>query len=379
MPKKAIVIGGGIGGLTTAIALRKSGIAVNVYEKVSEIREVGAGLSLWTNAVKALYKLGLRSAIDPLGVPNTSGGIFSAKGQQLTHLSNQELEKRFGTIGLVVHRAELLTALYNQLPEGTVQLGVELTGFEQNENGVTVQLSDNSQIQADLLIGADGIHSKVREQLFGDSPLRYSGYTAWRGVVSYEQATPTASETWGKGARFGIVPMSQNRVYWFATHNQPAGQPSGLNATKAELLDIFGNWHKPIREILETTPSEAILHNDIYDRLPLSSWTKGRVTLLGDAAHPMTPNLGQGACQAIEDAVVLADYLSKESNIVAALKQYEAARISRTSEIVNRSWKIGQLGQLQNPLICAVRNALVRLTPSSVQLKQLEPIVGFEV
>ena len=172
--------------------------------------------------------------------------------------------------------------------------------------------------QAELLIGADGIHSRVREIMLGKIRCNTAGYTAWRGVAPAPAKEFKAGETWGKGQRFGFVPLNRDRVYWFATANRPENENAHPAERQAELLDKFGGWHYPIRELLETTPTGTILRNDIYDLPPLEAWTVGRVTLLGDAAHAMTPNLGQGACQAIEDGVVLAGCLAKFEDILQA-------------------------------------------------------------
>jgi 2-polyprenyl-6-methoxyphenol hydroxylase-like FAD-dependent oxidoreductase len=184
-----------------------------------------------------------------------------------------------------------------------------------------------------------------------------------------------AAETWGCGARFGLVPMSDDRVYWYATRNAPADERE-TEPRKRELLRLFRGWPRPIEAVIGATDDAAILRNDICDRAPLSRWTHGRVTLLGDAAHPMTPNLGQGACQAIEDTVVLARCLVETDDVATALTAYEARRRDRTARIVTESWRLGRVAQWQHPLACRLRDALVRRVPVSVQLKRLQWIVG---
>ncbi|HEX2910009.1 MAG TPA: FAD-dependent monooxygenase [Chloroflexia bacterium] len=376
---QAIIIGGGIGGLTAAIALQKAGIAVKVYEQAATIKEVGAGLSLWTNAVKALYKLGLKEDLAKLSIPEVTGGIVTPGGELLSVINSRELEEKFGAPNLLVHRGELLELLRSKLPPAVIQTRARLTSFEQDSTGVTARFENGQVARGAFLVGADGIHSVVREQLFGTGKKCYSGYTAWRGITSAPPDMKLGGETWGEGARFGIVPLSGQRVYWFASANRPEGQNDVPAGRKQELLDLFDGWHTPIAEIINSTPEKAILRNDIYDRPPLEHWTMGRVTLLGDAAHPMTPNLGQGACQAIEDAVVLARLLSKAGNIPETLKAYEAARLKRANHIVKLSRQLGWVGQWQNPLACRLRNTLMRLIPSKWQLNQLAPIIGYEV
>jgi 2-polyprenyl-6-methoxyphenol hydroxylase-like FAD-dependent oxidoreductase len=381
MDKRAIIIGGGIGGLCAAIALRQKGIEAIVYERAPELKEVGAGLSLWINAIKALNKIGLKDALRKLSIPQTGGGIRNAKGAMLSSAQRRNINNESETLILMVHRAELLDALLKKLGAEIVKLNAECTGFVQDENSVTARFANGSEARGSFLVGADGIHSAIRAALFGKQKPRYSGYTAWRAVVDFDHPSlqQGASETWGRGARFGIVPMSHKRVYWFATNNAPEGVSDSPQQRKQELINLFGGWHAPIPALIDATPESAILRNDIVDREPLMHWTKGRVTLLGDAAHPMTPNLGQGACQAIEDAVVLADCIAKNGNVEAALKDYEAQRVVRANRVVEQSHRIGKMAQNANPLVCAFRNAVIRMIPASMQMKQLNWIIEHEV
>ncbi len=241
-------------------------------------------------------------------------------------------------------------------------------------------LADGHQESGDVLIGADGLRSTVRERLWGESSPQYAGYLAWRGVEAFEsESLPVGytCETWGCGQRFGLVPLGQGRVYWFATRNASA-DPSRPPRLKAEILAQFGAWHAPIREVIEATDEAAILQNGIYDREPMAVWGKGRVTLLGDAAHPMTPNLGQGACQAIEDAVVLARCLNEKGDAVSALRYYEALRQKRTARITQLSRRLGAMAQRSHPVACLLRNALMQIMPASLMEKQMESLLAFE-
>lgn len=217
--------------------------------------------------------------------------------------------------------------------------------------------------------------------MFPEVSLRYSGYTAWRGVVATrdEAALGITSESWGCGSRFGIVRVDQERVYWFATANAPAGISQTAAERKSFLRQRFRGWHHPVELLLESTPDGEILHNDIYDLKPIEHWSKERVVLLGDAAHPTTPNMGQGACMAIESSVVLARCLSQEGDLPRALRRYETERMSRTAWITDQSWKIGRLGQLENRLACRVRDFLLRITPDRVTRKTLERAAGYDL
>ena len=379
---KVIIIGGGIGGLAAGVALRQAGVDVVVFERAGAYREVGAGLTLWPNAVRALRVLGLAAQLDTLAVPQLSGGIRTWRGDVLLTTSIDEVTQRFGAPPVAVHRAELLAMLNDALAPNIVQLDSPLTCFAQDDGGVTATFADGRTEHADVLIGADGLYSAVRAHLFGHCKPRYAGYTAWRAVVPYDvERLPVGAsgETWGCGTRFGIVPMSSNRVYWFGTVNAPEGQRNGMGGHKREVMELFGGWHAPIRDVIAATDDAAILRNDIYDRPPLRHWTVGRVTLLGDAAHPMTPNLGQGACQAIEDAVVLARCLRENADSVAGLRAYERERFNRTNAIMQQSRQIGQVGQWSYALACRTRDALMRMTPSVVQMQRLAWILNYHV
>lgn len=377
---KAIIIGAGIGGLSTAIALRQAGLEVEVYERTAQIREVGAGLSLWPNAIKALNKLGVGEAIQSLSISQIGGGIHTWKGEILVSQSGEDLRQRFGMPVIVAHRAELQNALAQAVPSGIVRLGAQITRFEQDSTGVTARFADGQTARGDLLIGADGIKSVIRAQLFPDSKPRYAGYTAWRGVASFT-SDPNATywgESWGRGIRFGLAPLSNERAYWFCTQNAPEGRIIPAGERKGYLLKLFKGWHYPVEQLIETTDESAILHNDIYDIAPLKTWVNGRVVLIGDSAHAMTPNLGQGACQAIEDAVVLGSALSNNDDLTTALRHYEERRIPRANGILTQSGRIGMIGQLSNPVACWLRDRLTKAT-ARLQTGQLYSVVGYEV
>jgi 2-polyprenyl-6-methoxyphenol hydroxylase-like FAD-dependent oxidoreductase len=380
---RAIIIGCGIGGLAAAIALNQRGIGFHIYERASVLGEVGAGLSLWANAIKALAKLGLADELKALSVPQISGGIRSWRGELISAAPPRDLERRLGTsLVIVVHRAELHSAMCDRVGRDSITLGAQCVGFEQSAEGAEARFADGTEARGDFLIGADGINSAIRAQMFGKTKPRYSGYTAWRAVVRFRHNRlpyRDASETWGRGARFGMIPMSEDRIYWFATKNAPEGEKEAPSERKHELLYLFRDWHEPIEAIIEATDDDAILRNDIYDREPLVRWSEGRVTLLGDAAHPMTPTLGQGACQAIEDAVALGQCFDNGDDVESALGAYEKRRLERTTEIVKQSWRIGRIAQWQNPFACALRNNALKMIPGATQMKQLEWIIGYEV
>ena len=366
--------------MCAGISLRRIGVDVAVYEQAEELRAVGAGITIWANAIKALRKLGVADAVIKAGAKIDRGELRTSSGRVLTRTHTGELEQRFGEPTVALHRAELHTILLDALPPDAVHLGERCVRFEDDAEGVSVSFSSGATKRAELLVGADGIHSVVREQLFPEVKLRYSGYTTWRGVVETrdEAALGTTMESWGCGARFGIVRVDKDRVYWFSTANAPEGRKLSPSQSKRFLLDYFKDWHHPVKLLIESTPAERILHNDIYDIPPMKKWCRGRAALLGDAAHPTTPNIGQGACMAIESSLALARCLREGDNLSESLSSYESGRMPRTAWITNQSWRIGRIGQFQNPLLCAMRDAFVQFAPDSLTIKQIERAVAHD-
>ena len=379
---KAIVIGAGIGGLSAAIALRRAGVEALVFERTRELKELGAGLSLAANATKALNGLGLTDALRGIGMPIGVAEIRAWRGEVLSRIPTWQLDEKMGARSAAVHRADLQGALLRELGDEAVRLGAACRGFEQEGEGVRAFFDDGTEERADLLVGADGLRSTIRRGLLGDGNPRYAGYTAWRAVVAPEDELVPADEAWevwGRGVRFICTQIGRGRVYWAVSKNAPEGEHDvSTGATKDALLELCAGWLEPVEELIAATEKAAILRTDIYDRDPVRKrWGKGRVTLLGDAAHPMTPDLGQGACQAIEDAIALVECLEERENIEAALELYEARRTRRTAALVRGSRRVGRIAQLQNPLACCLRDAALRAFPSRLQMKQLEAVMGY--
>ena len=367
--------------MTAAIALRHAGIEAIVLERATELKEVGAGLLLGANAVKALDKIHLGDAARHIGAPTLVGALRSWNGEVLVSLSADQVTKLVGAESFAVHRAGLQAALLRELGEEYVRLGADCTGFTQDRSGVKVFLDDGNELNADLLVGADGLYSTIRDRLLGYAKPAYAGYTAWRGIVYYPHdllSDGGGFESWGRGTRFGCARMGGGQMYWFATRNAPEGGDDAPIGSRKTLLEMFGGWHEPVEDLVGETDETDIRRDDVYDREPVKRWGEGRVTLLGDAAHPMTPNLGQGACQAIEDAVVLAGCLREKAGVAAALRLYEARRAGRTAEIVRLSRRMGRVGQLERPSLCRLRDAAVKRMPGLVQRKQLRKVLAYE-
>lgn len=377
--KRVLVAGAGIGGLTLAQALERGGHDVIVLERARELRPAGAGITVQTNAMLALRHLGLDRRVESHGAVLDEGQILDSSGRVLGSMGMRESSEIAAAPNIAIHRARLQAALIEGLGEGVVRTGAGVRSFRETDDAVEVELDDGTRLTGDVLVGADGLHSVVRRALLGDEPPRYAGYTSWRGVSRRtDLVTPgRATESWGRGARFGIVPIGHGEVYWFATRNEP--QNGRAESEKALLLEVFGDWHEPVRALIESTPAESILRTDICDRVPVQRWSRGRVVLLGDAAHPMTPNMGQGGGQAIEDAVVLADALSRHSAIADAFSDYERRRVTRANGFVTKSEQLGRVAQWQNGVAVALRSALLRATPQSAMRRQMRQVAAFQL
>lgn len=373
MPYQFAIIGGGIAGLATAIALRRIGLEVRVYEASPEIKALGAGLVLAANAIQAFQRIGIADVILAEGKELPSFSILDSKGRTIVYNDSARLSRQYGVDNFTIHRGDLHKVLLAQLPADIIHTGKRAISFTTEKEKLLVQFEDGTQAGADFLLVADGIHSSIRRQLIPGSQTRYAGYTCWRGLVDNTQLQwKQTSETWGPRGRFGIVPLAGNRIYWFACLNAPPQSPLMKSYGIGELLEQFKGYHYPIPEILAQTKRENLLWNDIIDLAPVSRYAFGPVVLLGDAGHATTPNMGQGACQAIEDAVVLMQCLQDQPrDPAAAFVAFEQRRLKRTHFIVNNSWSLGRLAQWENPLACAVRNALFRLIPAGVRERQL--------
>lgn len=378
---KVIIIGGGIAGLCTAIALQKAGWKPKVFERAPELREVGAGISLWANALRALDHLGVGDAVREVAQSTTSAEIRSAKGTCLLRIDYALYEKRnhLPKTLWMLHRADLIHTLGRFLPKNCLHLGKEFISLEQDSTQVTARFADGTTEKADAILGADGIHSKVSEALFGKEPTRYSGSTCWRGIANRSPGVHPHDllvETWGKGKRFGITPLPGNRIYWFAVAQEP---PNGVDQNaKSEVKKRYVNWAAPVPEILENTPDNSIIRNDIIDRPPHRHWSRGRALLLGDAAHPTTPNLGQGGCMAIEDAPELARCLVEADSLSRAFSSFESLRYPRTANVTNTSWRMGHLAQGSSLLFRLVRDWVTWLTPPGLAFKQFTGLTSYD-
>lgn len=375
---KILIIGGGIGGLATALALHQQGIVSQVYERADALHEVGAGISLWSNATHVLQQLGLLPEAIEASARVLQIHLKNPTGQTLNISRVEQYEPPM----LGIHRADLLALLQRNLPAQQISLNHKFDRFEPIGNRLGVHFTNGATDDCDVLIGADGLKSRLRQQIISDGEPRYSGYPVWRGLAEAQrndipQGYP--SETLGAGARFGIFPIGKGRIYWYATANLPEGHPKPPTGRKQQVLSIFQDWHAPIPALIAATEEAAILCNDCYDRKPTRGWSKGNAVLIGDAAHPTTPNMGQGGCMALEDALILTKLLvANPTNIPTTLKQFEQLRFARTAKITRLSRMFGTVGQWDSKLGVAWREMMFKFTPASVMEMQLRSVYEYQ-
>jgi len=364
-PGRTIIVGGGVGGMAFAAALHRLGLPFVLLERAPELSEVGSGLGVLPGAVRALRTLGVGDELFARGAPFRRFFVCSAAGDELAEVSFTRIFEQAGCPGYVLHRGALHAALAARVPADAVRTGAEVVSIEQADGEVRVRLRDDpTPIAGDLLVGADGLHSVVRRHVLGDGLPRYAGETIFRGIADLALARPEISrELFGAGRRAAYYELGNGRVYWWATAPLAAGTDVPRAGRRAYLLEAFAGWAFDLPDVLAATPEDRILQNDIYDRLPARRWHRARAVLLGDAAHPTTPNLGQGACMAIEDAVVLARTLVEARDADEAFARFHRRRARRTAQIVRMSWWWGRVGLWKHPALTGLRDGLIRLGP----------------
>jgi 2-polyprenyl-6-methoxyphenol hydroxylase-like FAD-dependent oxidoreductase len=358
--RTAVVVGAGIGGLAAGIALRQAGCDVTVYERADELRPLGAGLSIWPNGVRALRSLGLGHVADE--APRTGGALRRADGSPLADFDPDTIATRYDAPLVGINRADLHGALVRELGEPRLHLGARVTEVGQDRLG----FADGDEARAELIVGADGLNSLVRDAVLRDGDPVDSGIVAFRGLAEWESDVP-AGEWWGPGSVAGLLPLSDGLVYWYVAMR---GRADG-----AELRNALHDYSPPLPQIAHRTARDRILCHHLFDRPPAKRWSNGTMTLLGDAAHPMLPFLGQGACSALEDAVALGEAVAGSEHVRAALSAYEARRLDRTAALVRRSRQAASLVLPGAGLRRRVRDLVVARLPDSVRLRQLDRVI----
>ncbi|CAN5153215.1 FAD-dependent oxidoreductase [soil metagenome] len=369
-----VVVGAGIAGLATAVGLQRRGHRVSVLEERDDTSS-GAGISMWPNALAALDELGLGDRVRSAGGRVTAGAMRWRDGSWLRRPSPHRLVKALGEPLVVVRRAVLSDILAGALEPGTVRYGTAVTALTATASGVRLTLSDNSDLWVAAVVGADGTHSVVARHLNGGLSNHYAGYTAWRGVAEYSLDPALAGETLAVGAEVGHVPLGDNLTYWFATERVREGQHAPCGEL-SYLRDKFAQWADPVPAILAATPPHDVLRNDLHDRAPARQWARGPMVLVGDAAHPMRPHLGQGGCQALEDAAILAALVDQTGNFPAAFAKFAAFRRPRVAPLVRESAAIGTILNLRPATLSAVAARGSALVPETVLTRHLAAVAA---
>ncbi|MFI0419110.1 FAD-dependent monooxygenase [Spongiactinospora sp. 9N601] len=364
---KAIIIGGGIGGMAAAAAFTMRGAEVVLLERAPAFAEIGAGIALLPNALRALDMLGLGEPLREHALSTAQAGVRDAAGRWLSRVNTADLERRYGQ-WVMIHRADLLDVLRAKVPPAALRPGTEVRDVR--PDGTVVHAGGT--LTGDLVVGADGLRSVTRRSLWPDAPApRYAGYTTWRWIVP-PMDVGEGLETWGRGQRFGYATLPDGRVYCYAMYAAPPGTTCGL----ADLRRRYAGWHHPIPALLDGAQEGTLLQHDTYELPDLATFVSGRTALLGDAAHAMTPNVGQGACQALEDAVVLAAEVA-ERGTAAGLRAYDLARRPRTQMVVRRSRRIGLVAQWTAPPLVALRDTVMRMMPYATFVRSFRPLVDW--
>jgi 2-polyprenyl-6-methoxyphenol hydroxylase-like FAD-dependent oxidoreductase len=380
---RAVVTGAGIGGLAATAGLCSAGWDVTACERAASLEPVGAALALAPNGLRALDAIGAGDTLRALAVPQEPG-IRRWDGRWLVRsTTGQMISDRFGDPVILLPRAAIIDALTAHVPAGVLSLATEVTSVDTAGNAAAHVATTAGDLEADLVVAADGIGSATRQALFPDHPgLRYAGFTTWRLLTGPVSGRVPMAESWGRGTVFGVMPLSDRRVYCYAA--APAGPGARADDELAELVRLFGTWHEPIPELLAITRPQDVLRHDVAElAAPLPSFHRGRFALLGDAAHPMTPNLGQGACQALEDAVVISRLAAgtEPDAVTGMLDRYTSTRLPRTSEVVRWSRRAATMTTWTSPAAVAFRNTLVLLTGKlapGAALRGLVPIYGWQ-
>ncbi|WP_175410341.1 FAD-dependent monooxygenase [Streptomyces sp. TRM64462] len=378
--RRALVVGAGPAGLATAVLLRRAGFEVRVLEGRGDTAAGGSALTLWPNALAALERIGAAAPVLARSAPSAGLAMRTARGATLQYVAPEVMEGRCGGTGRALLRADLMDALYGLHPPGAVEFGARCVAVREERGTVVARCDDGREAEGDVLIGADGIRSRVRAALFGGGDLRFAGYAVARGVAGFADPGHPALLSLGAGRQFGLFPLPGGRMYWFAAFAAREGEAA--RDSGGPLLPLlqerFARWHGPVPEVLKATDPADVTVTDIHDRRPLRHWGRGSVALVGDAAHPSAPAMGQGTCQAFEDAVVLAGRLAGADDIPAALRAYAAERRRRAHSVTVQSHWMGRLGQWRHPLLCGLRDGMIRATPRRAQLRSLRTMFTFE-
>ena len=368
---KITIIGAGIGGLTTAIALKQRGHEIEIFETSPHFSKAGSGINLAINAMQVYKRLGVYDDIIKAGNYSASMIVSDSNLSVISKIDLKEAEYKYGVKTVAIHRAILHKILLTHLKDTSIHLNKKLKSLTQSNNQVDLVFEDGTTHTAATVIGADGIHSAVRKSIFNNTTLRIAKQVCWRGITKItipEKHKTELNELWGKGKRFGFVHITEEEVYWYALANYK--EDYKLEFTNIALEKLFEDFNPLIGKLIQATDRNDIITNEMIDLKPISTWHFKNVCLVGDAAHATTPNMGQGACQAIESAYILAQCLSEEQEIKKAFETFEKIRKKTALGVVKDSWRVGKIAHWENNLGIKLRNGAMRLVPKKLLQKQ---------
>ncbi len=367
------IIGGGIAGLTLANFFEKINVNYSVYEASANLAPVGAGLALSANALQVMEILGLREQLESAGNRMKGLLITDENFKKISETNVERLEQKYKVGNLAIHRAALQKILADQIPKSKIVLNKRLSHISKEEH-FTMNFENGTCVNSEIVFGADGIRSKVRNNIFGTVEPRNSGQVCWRAVLETDLAdkySNTAYEMWGKAKRFGFVRLSGKQIYWYALINKKDDKEP------VDLKNIFKNFHPDVVRLIEESDEKSWIKNEICDLPKLSKWSENNLCLIGDAAHATTPNMGQGGCQAIEDAYVISKLWERNADCNKVFQEFEKIRRSKVNFVVENSWKIGKISQIRYGT--QFRNAFFRMMPNSINEKILDRVLKLEI
>lgn len=375
------IIGGGITGLTTALALHKVGIQSVVFEQASKLNEVGAGIWLQPNAIKVLDWLGIKDEIKEQGIELNKMEISNTLLVPIKKLKSAIVQDEVGNKTIAIHRARLQKLLYDQVSKiDAIELNKTYIGHHSDSGTINLSFEDGKKRTVDFLLGADGIHSKVRNMLFPEAQLRSAGQVCWRGISNMklpDSLNQLGREAWGNQVRFGFSRIHEGEVYWFAVANETQLKDAEYRGHKQFLTGLFQDFSPVVTKLISNTEEASIHQTILHDLNRLSKWHTNNVCLIGDAAHATTPNMGQGAGQGIEDAFYISKLLSNsEINKEVVFEQFELKRRKKVDYIVNNSWKFGKMAhsRIGQPLM----KLMLKVTPESVMNSQMNKLYSID-
>lgn len=377
MKEKFIIVGAGIAGLTLGNALQDLGVDFDIYEAGEDVRGIGAGFGLASNAMKAFEILGLANDIIPLGHLLSDFEIQDWKEKTILKADTDRLRANYNTENFAIHRADLHRYLYQRLNKDRIHTSKKFQFFQQNFTEVVVQFEDGTTAKGNYLIAADGLNSKIRQQLIPQSKPRYANYICWRAIVhdpTYQ--SKKSIETWGPNGRFGLTPLKDNQIYWYACVNADLNNEEIYAYDLTQIKENFKDYSGIIRSTLQKTKQSDLITAPIMDIKPINNYAFNRVLLIGDAAHATTPNMGQGACMAVEDVCVLVDEIKDEpENILLCFERYNLRRLKRTHYIIETSRLAGRVAQVSWQPAMSIRNFIFRNLPTSLVQSPLNDLL----